>query len=202
MDATDGPSLSAALLGTWAISPEAATGVGDCAQARLAALASRSEKSLAWRIAGAPRSYIDGRMVGWIAEDRGVGRIFWDAAGLVSYLDGDQPLRDPCPTVMLKAVRDGVEDHQYLTMLNELNALLGKKQVGDRMWRLRLANQTTSRRNWDMVMNTRSYSRDYDHLLRRRQRIARQIERSRRWLRALGVEGELPGGELTAAAPR
>ena len=94
-------------------------------------------------------------------------------------------------------LREALDDYEYLRILKRLNGLAGQHQVGDRLWRLRLANATLTNRNWDMVMNVHSYNTDPEHLMERREGLARQIERTRGWLQRAGVEEPL--GAVTRA---
>ncbi|MEA3400261.1 MAG: sugar-binding protein [Armatimonadota bacterium] len=208
---TETPPAPAAL-GVWAVPPDVAVGLGgDTALgssfgAEMARRVSELDKSTAWRVGDAwsgvsdPKP-VDMRMLGWLADDYGVGRVFWDAAdaedlcasGLLVCGTEEERLLEPAPTVTLKMLRDAVEDYEYLRILKQLNGRLGRHRVGSKLWRLQLANSTLTGRNRDMVMNVRSYNRDPEHLVRRRERIARQIERTRQWLRTFGEEGPLPG---------
>ncbi len=206
-------------LGLWAVWPETAVGLGGDVGSRgweggdeVARLAEELEKTMVWRsdARNAPR---DLRMLGWIAEDYGVGRIFLDdddhtrlgrgqvASGLLYCLAGPgedgERLREPQPSLALKLLREALDDYEYLRILKRLNGLAGQHQVGDRLWRLRLANATLTNRNWDMVMNVHSYNTDPEHLMERREGLARQIERTRGWLQRAGVEEPL--GAVTRA---
>lgn len=197
---------AAEALGTWALAPDVAVGLGDCTGARVHAAAAEAEKARVWRISP-PAAPTDLSMLGWIAHKYGAGRIFLDdgrwptgggqvAGGLIYCLAGpgeDAPrLREPQPSVRLKLLRDAIEDHERLTMLAQLDRMLGRHQVGDKLWRLRQANYTQLRRNWDLVLNVRAYSSDFERLAERRAEVATQIERSRRWLLSAGEE-DLPG---------
>lgn len=197
---------SAEMADTWALAPEIATGLGDCAAARVVAAADEAGRARVWRLRGS-RSPMDLRMLGWIAHRCRAARVFLDdgdgavgegqvASGLLYCLAGsgeDAPrLRVPQPSVRLKLLRDAVEDYEWLVLLGRLEGRLARHQVGAKLWRLRMANATSLRRNWDMVLNARAYCRDPEHLAERRAELARQIERSRRWLRSAGEE-DLPG---------
>lgn len=203
-------------LGIWAVAPDVAVGlagdpsVGIIDGAAITQAARELERKLAWRIEpiAAP---IDLRMLGWLADEYGVRRIFIDepeqsvegavASGLLLCLaqDGSR-LTEPEPTVRLKMLREAVEDYEYVRMVKQLNGLLSRYRVGDKLWRLQLANATVASRNWDMVMNVYSYNRDITHLMQRRARIADQIMRSRDWLRRREPTAELPG-DVPAIAP-
>lgn len=203
---------AAEALGTWALAPEIAVGLGDYKGAPVRAAADEAGKDRGWCLAPSDSSRT--ALLGWIAHRYGVGRVFLDdgdrpgrggraAGGLVYCLAGpgeDAPrLREPQPSVRLKLLRAAIEDYERLAMLAQLDAMLGRHQVGDRLWRLRQANYTQLRRNWDLVLNVWAYNGDPEHLAARRAEVARQIERSRRWLRSAG-EADLPGDVEEAEA--
>ncbi|MGD9496060.1 MAG: sugar-binding protein [Armatimonadota bacterium] len=207
-----------AAIGLWAVWPETAVGLGGDIGSRgweggaeLARLAGILQRTMVWRSDGrcGPTEL---RMLGWIADDYRVTRIFLDddelgwlgraqaSSGLLYCLAGlgeEAPrLREPQPSLALKALRDAADDYEYLQMLRRLDRALGRHQVGDKLWRLRLANATAIDRNWDMVMNVHAHNQDEAHLMARREELARQIERTRAWLRRAGVEEGLPGDGL------
>jgi len=211
------------VMGTWAVCPDTAAGLGgdllffgDEEGAAVARLAGELDRTMAWR--GLPdramswSSPWNMRILGWLADDYGIERIFLDdgelerlgdgqvASGLLYCLAGpgedDERLREPQPTLALKLLREALDDYEYLRMLKRLNGLAGQHQVGDRLWRLRLANDTLTNRNWDMVMSVQSCNTDPAHLMERREGIARQIERTRDWLQRADVEGPLPGDDV------
>jgi hypothetical protein len=185
----------------WAMAPEIATGLGDCAGARINAAAGRLERQKQWRIGEMPPSLMDLRMIGWLADDFGREVLFWDvadagsicASGLLACQAGDERLVEPGETVTLKVLREAVEDYEYLRMLRQLTGRIREEGLNSRLWRLRLANATWYRRNWDMVMNARAYNHEVERLRDHRRHLATQIVRTRKWLRQLGAEGELPG---------
>jgi len=200
---------------TWAVPPDTAVGLGGGVGSRgreggvaLTHIAGELGRTMAWRL-DRRSDPMELRMLGWIADDYGVGRIFLDdgeqnrlgdgqvASGLLYCLagpgEGGERLREPQPSLVLKLLRETVEDYEYLRMLRQLDRLAGKYQVGDKLWRLRLANGTLTGRNWDMVMNVHVYNRDPAHLMHRRERIAEQIVRTRDWLRRADVDAPLPG---------
>ncbi len=204
------PALAA--LGNWAVSPDVATGLGGVPVldgrygAETAWRAGELEKPMVWRV-GDVWTDISGpggmgiRMLGWLADDYGVGRVFWDtedaegmcASGLLVCGSHDERLLEPQATLTLKLLRETVEDYEYLRMLKRLDRMLGRHALGDKLWRLRLANGTLTGRNWDMVMNARSYNRDPEFLMARRERIAEQIVRTREWLQRREPGELLPG---------
>jgi hypothetical protein len=130
-----------------------------------------------------------------------VGRLFWDiidagplcASGLLYSTHDGERLVEPHPTVALKLLREAVQDYEYLRILREINSATGPFDFPDRLWRLRLAQATQYRRNWDMVMNVRDFNRDPRLLAARNAELADQIVRGRRWLQRVGAEGPLPG---------
>ncbi len=197
----DGDLEQIARIGTWAMAPQVATGFGGCEGARVAAAAGAAEVQRAWRIGTMPDP-MHTRMLGLLADNYGHQRLFWDvpdegdlcASGLLWCVSEDgEPLIEPHPTVTLKLLREACEDYMYLQILRGVNRESGPFDMPDRLWRLRLAQATQYRRNWDMVMNVRDFNRDPEHLAERREEIAQQIVRGREWLRRRGVEGSLPG---------
>ncbi len=205
-------------MGRWAVWPETAVGLGGdmgsrgrAGGAEVARLAGLLRKTMVWRL-DARSDPTQLRMLGWIADEYGVGRIFLDddrlsrlgrgqvASGLLYCLAGPgeegERLREPQPSLGLKLLREALDDYEYLRMLKRLNGLAGRYQVGDKLWRLRLANGTLANRNRDMVMNVHSYNRDEAHLMERREGLARQIERTRDWLQRAGVDRPLPGDDV------
>ncbi|MFW6438019.1 MAG: hypothetical protein ACOCZ7_03300, partial [Armatimonadota bacterium] len=187
-------------IGTWAVAPEIAAGFGGCEGAEMNAAASEAGVARSWRIAhsGSP---MDIRMLGWLADDYRRSLLFWDAAddgdlcasGLLHCMDGDERLVSPQPTVTLKLLRQAVQDYEYLRILRELYSEAAPHDIPGRMWRLRLAQNTQYRRNWDMVMNIRDFNRDPEYLAERREEVADQIVRGRRWLERVAEAGKLPG---------
>ena len=188
-------------IGTWAMAPEIAAGFGGCDGAQLSAAAGEAEAAKAWRVS-APMSLMDIRMLGWLADDYRVSRLFWDipddgarcASGLL-LCQGEDGTRlvEPQPTVGLKLLRQAVQDYEYLSILRRLYGEAAPHDIPDRLWRLRLAQNTQYRRNWDMVMNIRDFNRDPEHLAERRDEVAEQIMRGRRWLRTVAGQQNLPG---------
>lgn len=188
-------------LGAWAMAPEIAAGFGGCEGAALAAAAGAAEVSKAWRIRATPDP-MHARMLGWLADDYRANRVFWDApddgalcaSGLLYCQDEDGARRvEPHPTVTLKLLQQAVQDYEYLRIARALYRESGVLQPPNRLSRLRLATDTHYRRNWDMVMNIRDFNRDPDHLADRRAAMTDEIIRTRRMLRRLQPEGELPG---------
>ncbi len=190
-----------AQLGTWAMTPEIAAGFGGCEGADLAAAAGAAEVAKVWRIDSAPDAMYT-RMLGLLADDYRVGRIFWDApdtgdlcaSGLLWCRTEDGArLVDPQPTITLKLLREAQEDYEYLRIARDLYRASGVLQTPERLSRLRLATAGQYRRNWDMVMNIRDFNRDPEHLARQRAVTAEEIVRAREMLRRARPDAELPG---------
>lgn len=204
------PSVAAATVDTdreaisgydlWAMSPASAVCLGDCAHARLRAVAASLDRRVEWRIAEAPQCMIDLRMLGWLADTYRRGVIFWDApdgeetcaSGLLVCMEDGQRLIEPVETVALKMLRRAVEDYEYLTLLRQLDRRISAERLGTRFWRLQQETRGQYRRSRDMVMNVNDFNRNMGQIEERRERAARQIVRTRDWLRRVGVE-ELPG---------
>ncbi|MFW5867064.1 MAG: sugar-binding protein [Armatimonadota bacterium] len=188
-------------IGTWAVAPEIAAGFGGCEGAALSAAAGEAEAAKAWRIDHIP-GLMHTRMLGWLADDYRRDLIFWDApdaeglcaSGLLwcETADGER-LVEPHPTVALKLLRQAVQDYEYLRILRGVHSETAPHGIPDRLWRLRLAQDTQFRRNWDMVMNVRDFNRDPEYLAERRDEVAKQILRGRGWLQRVADEGSLPG---------
>lgn len=98
----------------------------------------------------------------------------------------------PLPTMDLEMLRDGLEDYEYLKLLSSLNWRL--RQVGGSRENPRLARENSwlFRRNDELIENAVSYTDDPEVLMRWRDRVATQVERTRAALRVHGEEG-LPG---------
>ncbi|HCA45975.1 MAG TPA: hypothetical protein DEP45_01090 [Armatimonadetes bacterium] len=179
------------LSGTWAMAPEVAMGLGDCEGARLTAAAGEAGVQRAWRIA--ERADVTAiRMLGWLADDAPIDRIFWDmwnsegrCASSLLFCQGEDgsPLAEPHPTVGLKLLRGALEDYEYLRIARELYAATGTLQPPQRLSRLRMALYTQYHRNWDMVMNVREFNRNPQQRAERRETLVREIMRAREALR-------------------
>ena len=200
--------------GKWAVDPRLATrsldalnmGVSDVLQA-----ADESATPLVWNLAWVvlqpelPRL----RMTGWLAfkykpalviypemghYDAGPGdaplRLLWEGAGRSGY---PEPTYDPpVPTMELEMLRDGLEDYEYLRLLSDLDRRLRRTGLSRSHVRLQRANWQLLRRNDELMRSAVSYTDDPEVLMRWREDVATQIERTRAWLRACGQEG-LPG---------
>jgi hypothetical protein len=201
--ATDPASIE--LFDLWAMSPRAAVGLSDCAQAQLTATAGELGRSRAWRVSEAFSSPMDLRMLGWVADKYGVRRIFFDdgdaavgpgeaASGLLHCLDANgRRLIEPQPTVALKLLRDALQDYERLRILRGLERTLVRAGLGDRFWRLRFQARSEWYNNRDMVMNVADFNHDPRHLADRRERVARQIVRMRKWLSLYEIDEPMPG---------
>jgi len=190
-----------ARLGTWAMAPEIAAGFGGCAGAELGAQAGEAEVAKAWRMDSAPDAMYT-RMLGVLADDYRVGRIFWDApdegdlcaSGLLWCRSEDGArLVDPQPTVTLKLLREAQEDYEYLRIARRLYSPSRALQSPERLSRLRLSTDGQYRRNWEMVMDIRDFNRDSAALASHRAVTAEGIVRTREMLRRATPDAELPG---------
>jgi len=118
------------------------------------------------------------------------------ASGLLYYVEGSArgtpAIVPPAPSVRLELLREGLEDYEYLHMLNQLNRRLGKIGGSRKHTRLYRENSWLLKLDYRIIKNVRSYTHDPDVVMAWREALARQIERTRDALRRHGEEG-LPG---------
>jgi len=148
-------------------------------------------------------------MLGWLAYDYRVKRIFLEepgvsvgveaqaaASGLLYYLEGSArgtpAIVPPAPSVRLELLREGLEDYEYLHMLSQLQRRLGNIGGAQKYTRLSRENSWLLKLDYRIIKNVRSYTHDPEVVMQWREALARQIERTRDVLRRHGEEG-LPG---------
>ncbi len=219
---------AAEMLGTWALCPAAIACLSEhysrlaLDTTDLADAAAVREKEVVWRLteagdvesvslrtAGDDYRPIEARMLGWLAYDYRVSRVFLEdprvgvgvevqaaASGLLYYVEGSArgtpAIVPPAPSVRLELLREGLEDYEYLHMLNQLNRRLGKIGGSRKHTRLYRENSWLLKLDYRIIKNVRSYTHDPDVVMAWREALARQIERTRDALRRHGEEG-LPG---------
>jgi len=221
-------SPAAEMLGTWALCPAAVTRLSEhysgvpLDRTDLADAAAMHEKNLVWRLteAGDVESVslrtaaddyrpIEARMLGWLAYDYRVKRVFLEgsgtsagvearpaASGLLYYVEGSArgtpAIVPPAPSVRLELLREGLEDYEYLHMLSQLQRRLRNIHGAQKYTRLYRENSWLLKLDYRVIKNVRSYNHDPERLMQWRESLARQIERTRDVLRRHGEEG-LPG---------
>ncbi len=208
------PRTESEHFGTWAVPPRVATGSLDRWEDDLAILRSlitEHEPRLAWDLG--PSGVWEARMMGWLAFKYKPPLLVypkafffdhppsgWTASGLLHagpgggmyFIPGSPEYDPPVPTMYIEMLRDGLEDYEYLRLLSRLNSRLGRVGGASENTRLYRENSWIFRRHDELMESAVSYTNDPEVLMRWRDRVATQIERTRAALRVHGEEG-LPG---------
>jgi len=175
-----------------------------------------SDQDVAWHFdtvqSPSMHDWMEWRLLGCLVYDHGVGMLtlgetlgpnlhvvphYWVASRMLTAFpsregQGELEWSSVHPEIKLEALRDGLEDYEYLHMLSQLQRRLRNIGGAQKHTRLYRENSWLLKLDYRIIKNVRSYTHDPDVVMQWREALARQIERTRDVLRRHGEEG-LPG---------